>query len=79
VLLIAGAVIMRLGRGERATIIGDLVYLAMAAFVAWAASAQGPSPGWPSGAPQAGLGYAGWHEEAARTAVDSFPDRAPRR
>lgn len=35
VLLFAGAVIMRLRRGERATIIGDLVYLAMAAFVAW--------------------------------------------
>jgi DoxX-like protein len=34
-LLFAGAVIMRLRRGERATIIGDLVYLAMAAFVAW--------------------------------------------
>jgi hypothetical protein len=26
---------MRLRRGERATIIADLVYLAMAAFVAW--------------------------------------------
>ena len=35
VLLFAGAVIMRLRRGERATIIGDLIYLAMAAFVAW--------------------------------------------
>jgi DoxX-like family len=35
VLLFTGAVIMRLRRGERATIIGDLVYLAMAAFVAW--------------------------------------------
>ena len=35
VLLFAGAVIMRLRRGERATIIADLVYLAMAAFVAW--------------------------------------------
>lgn len=35
VLLFAGAVIVRLRRGERATIIGDLVYLAMAAFVAW--------------------------------------------
>src|SRR6266568_3885811 len=34
-LLFAGAVIMRLRRGERATIIGDLVYLALAAFVAW--------------------------------------------
>jgi DoxX-like family len=33
VLLFAGAVIMRLRRGERATIIADLVYLAMAAFV----------------------------------------------
>jgi DoxX-like family len=35
VLLFTGAVITRLRRGERATIIGDLVYLAMAAFVAW--------------------------------------------
>ena len=34
VLLFAGAVIMRLRRGERATIAVDLVYLAMAAFVA---------------------------------------------
>jgi hypothetical protein len=34
-LLFAGAVIMRVRRGERATIIADLVYLAMAAFVAW--------------------------------------------
>ena len=34
-LLFVGAVIMRLRRGERATIVGDLVYLAMAAFVAW--------------------------------------------
>src|SRR5262249_7563871 len=35
VLLFTGAVIMRLRRGEKATIIPDLVYLAMAAFVAW--------------------------------------------
>jgi uncharacterized membrane protein YphA (DoxX/SURF4 family) len=35
VVLFAGAVIMRLRRGERATIIADLAYLAMAAFVAW--------------------------------------------
>jgi hypothetical protein len=34
VLLFVGAVIMRLRRGERATIMIDLVYLAMAAFVA---------------------------------------------
>jgi hypothetical protein len=34
VLLFVGAVIMRLRRGERATIVVDLVYLAMAAFVA---------------------------------------------
>lgn len=34
-LLFVGAVTMRLRRGERATIVGDLVYLAMAAFVAW--------------------------------------------
>jgi hypothetical protein len=34
VLLFAGAVIMRLRRGERATIMPDLVYLAIAALVA---------------------------------------------
>jgi hypothetical protein len=34
-LLFVGAVIMRLRRGERATIVPDLVYLAMAVFVAW--------------------------------------------
>jgi uncharacterized membrane protein YphA (DoxX/SURF4 family) len=34
VLLFTGAVIMRLRRGERATIMLDLIYLAMAAFVA---------------------------------------------
>jgi hypothetical protein len=33
VLLFAGAVIMRLRRGERATIVVDLVYLTIAAFV----------------------------------------------
>ena len=35
VLLFVGAVIMRLRRGERATILIDLTNLAMAAFVAW--------------------------------------------
>lgn len=35
VLLFVGAVITRLRRGEKATIVPDLVYLAMAAFVAW--------------------------------------------
>jgi len=34
-LLFTGAAIMRLRRGERATIVPDLVYLALAAFVAW--------------------------------------------
>ena len=34
-LLLVGAVIMRLRRGEKVTIVGDLVYLAMAVFVAW--------------------------------------------
>src|SRR5262245_18068953 len=34
-LLFAGAVIMRVRRGERATIVGDLIYLALAVFVAW--------------------------------------------
>jgi hypothetical protein len=35
VLLFVGAVITRLRRGEKVTIVGDLVYLSMAAFVAW--------------------------------------------
>ena len=35
VLLFVGAVITRLRRGEKLTIVGDLAYLAMAAFVAW--------------------------------------------
>jgi hypothetical protein len=35
VLLFAGALTMRLRRGERVTIAGDLVYLALALFLAW--------------------------------------------
>lgn len=35
VLLFTGAVIMRLRRGEKATIVPDLVYLALAVFVGW--------------------------------------------
>jgi hypothetical protein len=35
VLLFVGAVITRLRRGEKLTIVADLVYLAMAAFVVW--------------------------------------------
>ena len=42
VLLFAGAVIMRLRRGERVTILVDLVYLALAVFVAW--GRFGPEP-----------------------------------
>jgi hypothetical protein len=34
-LLFAGAVITRLRRGEKVTIVADLVYLALAVFVAW--------------------------------------------
>ncbi|MFG1656912.1 DoxX family protein [Micromonospora chersina] len=34
-LLFAGAATMRLRRGERATIVPDLVYLVLAVFVAW--------------------------------------------
>jgi len=34
-LLFTGAVIMRLRRGEKVTVVGDLVYLALAVFVAW--------------------------------------------
>jgi hypothetical protein len=33
--LFTGAAIMRLRRGEKATVVPDLVYLAMAIFVAW--------------------------------------------
>ena len=43
------------------------------------ASAQGPSPGRPSGTSLAGLAHAGSHQEASRTADDSFPDQAPKR
>jgi hypothetical protein len=35
VLLFACALTMRLRRGEKTTIAGDLIYLALAAFVAW--------------------------------------------
>ena len=35
VLLFVGAVTMRLRRGEKATFIPDLIYLAMSAFVVW--------------------------------------------
>ncbi|MFF2776030.1 DoxX family protein [Streptomyces sp. NPDC058052] len=42
VLLFACAAVMRLRRGERVTITGDLVYLVLAAFVAW--GRFGPAP-----------------------------------
>jgi hypothetical protein len=35
VLLFVGAIITRLRRGERATVVGDVAYLALAAYVAW--------------------------------------------
>jgi hypothetical protein len=41
-LLFTGAVTMRLHRGERATVVPDLVYLALAVFVAW--GRFGPAP-----------------------------------
>jgi hypothetical protein len=41
-LLFTGAATMRLRRGERATIVPDLVYLALAVFVAW--GRLGPAP-----------------------------------
>ncbi|MDG4820861.1 DoxX family protein [Asanoa sp. WMMD1127] len=41
-LLFTGAVIMRLRRGERATIAADLVYLVLALFIAW--GRFGPAP-----------------------------------
>ncbi|MDT9681185.1 DoxX family protein [Streptomyces sp. TRM76323] len=42
VLLFAGAATMRLRRGERATVAGDLLYLALSAFAAW--GRFGPEP-----------------------------------
>ncbi|MFC8793432.1 DoxX family protein [Streptomyces cinereoruber] len=42
VLLFAGALTVRLRRGERATIAGDLIYLALALFLAW--GRFGPEP-----------------------------------
>jgi hypothetical protein len=41
-LLFTGAAVMRFRRGERATIAADLVYLALAVFVAW--GRFGPEP-----------------------------------
>lgn len=41
-LLFLGATIMRLRRGERGTIVADLIYLAMSVFVAW--GRFGPEP-----------------------------------
>lgn len=34
-LLFVGAITMRLRRGEKLTVLGDVVYLAMAVFIAW--------------------------------------------
>ena len=74
VLLFAGAVIMRLRRGERATIIADLAYLAMAAFVAWGRFGPGSFTRLTQRGVFLRVGYAGSHAKASRTAVDSFPD-----
>jgi DoxX-like family len=79
VLLFAGAVIMRLRRGERATITADLVYLAMAAFVAWGRFGPGsftrltPRGIFNRARPRP------MAQGGPRTAAGSFPDRAPGR
>ena len=44
-LLFAGAVIVRWRRGERLTIVIDLVYLTLAVFVAWGRFGPHPFPG----------------------------------
>ena len=44
-LLFAGAVIVRWRRGERLTIVIDLVYLTLAVFVAWGRFGPHPLPG----------------------------------
>jgi hypothetical protein len=43
-LLFVGAATMRLRRGERATVVPDLVYLALAIFVAWGRFGPHPFP-----------------------------------
>jgi hypothetical protein len=43
-LLFLGAATMRLRRGERATVVPDLVYLALAIFVAWGRFGPHPFP-----------------------------------
>ncbi|MEH0544980.1 DoxX family protein [Streptomyces sp. B21-105] len=49
VLLFTGALTMRLRRGERVTIVGDLVYLALALFLAWGRFGPESFAGWPPG------------------------------
>jgi hypothetical protein len=78
VLLFGGAVIMRLRPGERATIIADLVHLAMAAFVAWGRFGPGSFTRLTQRALSAGPANVGSHEEASRTADGSYPNWAPR-
>src|SRR5690606_40764353 len=56
VLLFVCAVTMRLRRGERATITGDVVYLALALFLAWGRFGPEPFSGLPSRAGPAGHG-----------------------
>jgi DoxX-like family len=73
VLLFAGAVIMRLRRGERATIMGDLVHLAMAAFVAWGRFGPGSFTRLTQRAVFSRARLRRMPEKASRTAVGSFP------
>jgi hypothetical protein len=79
VLLFAGAVIMRLRRGEKATIIADLVYLAMAAFVAWGRFGPGSFTRLTRRDVFSRASLRRMARGAPRTAVGSFPDRAPGR
>lgn len=80
VLLFAGAVIMRLRRGERATIIADLVYLAMAAFVACGRFGLGSFTRLTQRASFAACPASGGRRTLPPgTAAGSFRDRSPKR
>jgi DoxX-like family len=79
VFLFAGAVIMRLRRGERATIIADLVYLAMAAFVAWGRFGPGSFTRLTQQGVISRARLSRRHEEAPGPQSTRSPDRAPKR
>jgi hypothetical protein len=79
VLLFVGAVIMRLRRGERATILIDLTNLAMAAFVAWGRFGPGSFTRLTQQGVISRARLSQRHEEAPGPQSARSPDRAPKR